>query len=82
MIEQACRDMAIDLHRSVTVGDRWLDVGCGQTAGTRSILVRTGYGSEEEAHPPEGARADVILNNLMEAAGWILRNHRAPPPRS
>ena len=86
MIEQACRDMAIDLRRSVTVGDKWLDVACGQAAGTRSILVRTGYGAEQEAQPPEGASADVILNNLMEAAGWILRNCRdslesAGPPR-
>ena len=78
MIEQACRELAIDLPRSVTVGDKWLDVACGQAAGTRSILVRTGCGAGEEAHPPEGARADVILNNLMEAAGWILRNRPGP----
>ena len=24
--------------------------------------------------PPEGVHADAILNNLMEAAGWILRS--------
>jgi D-glycero-D-manno-heptose 1,7-bisphosphate phosphatase len=82
MIERACREMAIDLQRSVTVGDKWLDVACGQAAGTRSILVRTGYGAEEEPHPPEGARADVILNNLMEAAGWILRNRPGSPSSS
>ncbi len=74
MIEQACREMDIDLRRSVMVGDRWLDFACGQAAGTRSVLVRTGHGAHEEAHAPEGARADAILNNLMEAAGWILRN--------
>ena len=74
MIEQASREMGIDLQRSVMVGDRWLDVACGQAAGARSVLVRTGHGAHEEAHAPEGARADAILNNLMEAAGWILRN--------
>jgi D-glycero-D-manno-heptose 1,7-bisphosphate phosphatase len=74
MIEQACREMGIDPHRSVMVGDRWLDVACGRAAGTRSLLVRTGYGASEEADPPEDARADAILNNLMEATGWILRN--------
>jgi D-glycero-D-manno-heptose 1,7-bisphosphate phosphatase len=73
MIEQACRDLEIDPARSVMVGDRWLDVECGRAAGTRSVLVRTGHGGHEADHPPDGARADAILNNLMEAVAWILR---------
>ena len=74
MIEQACREMALDPARSVMVGDRWLDVGCGRAAGTRTILVRTGHGAHEADVPPANLHADAILNNLMEAAGWILRN--------
>jgi D-glycero-D-manno-heptose 1,7-bisphosphate phosphatase len=74
LIEQACAEMDLDPRRSVMVGDRWLDVAAGQAAGTRTVLVRTGHGADEERQPPEGARADAILNNLMEAAGWILRN--------
>lgn len=73
MIEQACAALALDPARSFMVGDRWLDVACGRAAGTRSILVRTGHGAHEEQHPPEGMSADAILNNLMEAVGWILR---------
>ncbi len=73
LIEQASRELDLDPQRSVMVGDRWLDIACGQAAGTRTVLVRTGHGGYEEAHPPEGARADAILNNLMEAVGWILR---------
>jgi D-glycero-D-manno-heptose 1,7-bisphosphate phosphatase len=74
MIEQACRDMNLDPARSVMVGDRWLDVACGRAAGTRALLVRSGHGSSEaDIAPPEGVRADAILNNLMEAVGWILR---------
>jgi D-glycero-D-manno-heptose 1,7-bisphosphate phosphatase len=74
MIEQACRDLDIDLQQSVMIGDKWLDVTCGHAAGTRGILVRSGYGADQEEHPPAGARADAILNNLMEAVGWALRN--------
>jgi D-glycero-D-manno-heptose 1,7-bisphosphate phosphatase len=74
MIEQACRDLDLDPRRSVMVGDRWLDVACGHAAGTRSVLVRTGHGRREVETVPEGARADAILDNLMEAVGWILRN--------
>jgi D-glycero-D-manno-heptose 1,7-bisphosphate phosphatase len=73
MIEQACREMGLDPLGSVMVGDRWLDVECGRAAGTRAVLVRTGHGGHDAANPPEGARADAILNNLMEAVGWILR---------
>jgi D-glycero-D-manno-heptose 1,7-bisphosphate phosphatase len=74
MIEQACRELGLDPGRSVMVGDRWLDVQCGKAAGTRAIMVRTGHGAHEEEHVPGGVRADAILNNLMEAVGWILRS--------
>jgi D-glycero-D-manno-heptose 1,7-bisphosphate phosphatase len=73
MIEQACRELDLDPARSVMVGDRWLDVMSGQAAGTRGVLLRTGHGGHEEAQAPDGVRADAILNNLMEATGWILR---------
>jgi len=72
MIEQACRDMDLDPARSVMVGDRWLDVACGNAAGTRTVLLRSGPGVHEDDTSPEGDRADAILNNLMEAVGWIL----------
>ena len=73
LIEQACRDLSLDARRSVMVGDRRLDVLCGQGAGMRTVLVRTGHGAHEEAMPRGAARPDAILNNLMEAVGWILR---------
>ena len=73
MIEQACRDLDLDPQRSIMVGDRWLDVMAGQAAGTRGVIVRRGHGAVEMDHPPAGVRADAILNNLMEAVGWILR---------
>ncbi len=73
MIEQACRELSIDAQRSFTIGDRRLDVGAGRHAGTRTILVRTGHGAHEEAMPRGNAHPDAILNNVMEAVGWILR---------
>jgi D-glycero-D-manno-heptose 1,7-bisphosphate phosphatase len=72
MIESACRELDIDPSRSFMVGDRWLDVAAGSAAGARTILLRTGHGGRDT--PPDGVRADAILSNLMEAAGWILRN--------
>lgn len=73
MIEDAARDLPIDLSRSWMVGDRWIDVETAQAAGVRGILVRTGHSAREHETAPAGVRADAILNNLMEAVGWILR---------
>ena len=83
MIEQACRDLSLDPARSFMIGGRALDVACGAAAGKRTIQVRTRPGAPEEgaaadlsrrsAERAGSAKADVILNNLMEAAGWILR---------
>jgi D-glycero-D-manno-heptose 1,7-bisphosphate phosphatase len=71
MIEQACREMDLDPSRSVMVGDKWHDVACGRAARTHAVLVRSG---PHRSEPPDGIHADAILNNLMEAVGWILRN--------
>ena len=74
LIQRACREMALDPTRSFMVGDRWLDVECGRAAGVRPLLVRTGHGAHEESSIAPSVQADAILNNLMEAVGWILRN--------
>ena len=73
LIEQACLELDLDPARSVTIGDRWRDIGAGFAAGTRTVLVRSGHGAHEADTPPDGLRADAILNNLMEAVGWTLR---------
>jgi D-glycero-D-manno-heptose 1,7-bisphosphate phosphatase len=74
LIEQACRELDLDPARSFMVGDRWVDVRAGRDAGTQTVLVRTGHGAREAESPPDEVRADAILNNLMEAVGWILRS--------
>ena len=73
LIEQACAELDLDPRRSVMIGDRWLDVACGSAAGTHAVLLRSGHGPHDEEVPPDGVRADAILNNLMEAVGWVLR---------
>jgi D-glycero-D-manno-heptose 1,7-bisphosphate phosphatase len=74
LITHACQELELNASRSFLVGDRWLDVECGRAAGVRPTLVRTGHGAHEEAHVTSSAQADAILNNLMEAVGWILRS--------
>ena len=83
LVVRACQDLDLEPSRSFMVGDRLLDVECGRAAGVRPILVRTGHGAHEEERLSAPAslsaatalvRPDAILNTLMEAVGWILRN--------
>jgi D-glycero-D-manno-heptose 1,7-bisphosphate phosphatase len=71
MIRTAAAEHQLDLSRSFMVGDRAQDVEAGIAAGTRGVLVRTGYGyrHEDEARQ-RGAR---VADNLMQAVSWILR---------
>ena len=74
MVLQAARDLDLDLPRSFVIGDRWRDLEMGQRAGTRGLLVRTGYGGTEALSTPDGLKAEAILANAMEAASWVVRH--------
>lgn len=51
MLFEAAAQWDIDLASSYTVGDKAADVECGLRAGTKTILVLTGYGREQNCHP-------------------------------
>jgi len=74
MIEDAARDLGIDPKQSWVVGDKWLDVQLGHAVGARSILVRTGWGSEQELKRPKGQQVEAICDNLIHAVSVILHN--------
>lgn len=69
---RAARDLGIDLARSVVIGDRWRDIAVARAVGARAILVRTGYGATEALNPPPGLSADVVCEDLIGAAVWLL----------
>jgi D-glycero-D-manno-heptose 1,7-bisphosphate phosphatase len=70
MVFEAQRDHGLDLRRSFFVGDKASDIGCGQNAGLRTILVQTGYGDGEK-----DCGADWIAKNITEAASIILEQN-------
>jgi D-glycero-D-manno-heptose 1,7-bisphosphate phosphatase len=76
LVDRAVREFGVDPLRSFAVGDRWADIGLARRVGGRGVLVRTGYGAGEERRPPSGLAADVVVNNLVEAASWILATQR------
>jgi D-glycero-D-manno-heptose 1,7-bisphosphate phosphatase len=69
---RAAADLNLDLEHSFVVGDRWHDLAAGQAVGASGVLVRTGIGQSDEAAPDPNIVPDAIVDNLMEAAAWIL----------
>lgn len=80
LLERAAADHLLRLRGSVMVGDKLLDAETGRRAGGRGVLVRTGYGREEEGALAAGKvplPPDHVCDGLPEAAEWILASGEA-----
>ena len=78
MLQQAAREMGLELKKSFVVGDRHSDVEVAHCAGARSILVRTGFGEGELAWRAKNwlRKPEFVAADLPEAVEWILREVR------
>ena len=79
LLERAADDLQLAPRRSAMVGDKLLDAETGRRAGAFGLLVRTGYGRDEEqriagdtANGPDG-----VFEDLAAAARWILERGEA-----
>lgn len=63
------------------VGDRGTDLAFGRATGARTILVRTGYGSQAETD--WGRLADFVANDFAGAVAWVktVVTHPGTAPR-
>lgn len=68
MIKRACKEHEIDLRQSILIGDRASDIRTGINAGVRTILLRTGYGKEDEK---KEIKPDVVCEDLRDAVKII-----------
>ena len=64
MLTEAARRYEIDLDASIVIGDKLADMAAGQAAGCSTILVRTGYGADEEGRV---SSASAVYDNLLAA---------------
>lgn len=65
----------LNLAESFMVGDKLIDLECGWNAGVKkSILVRTGYGTEVERETPDKISQAVVVDGLPEMADWVLKS--------
>jgi D-glycero-D-manno-heptose 1,7-bisphosphate phosphatase len=75
MLEQAARDLGIDLAASYMIGDQMTDIELARGAGLTAVLVLTGKGHETQAVLSErGLEIDHVAVEIGAAVSWIL-NH-------
>lgn len=77
LLERAADDLHLSLKASVMIGDKRIDAATGRRAGGQGILVRSGYGREEEresdpALPLRAWGPDHVSDDLAAAAAWWL----------
>jgi len=82
MLRRAAKELGIDLGKSFAVGDSERDLEAGRRVGSRTVLVRTGYGRETESAWGAKPHADHIADDIGDAVTWILRQRRTAAHRT
>jgi lipopolysaccharide heptosyltransferase II len=74
MVEKACQKHNINPFTSFVVGDKRSDINLAGVIGGKAILVRTGYGQDEEKRllDSKSIRPESIEKNLYEAVKYIV----------
>lgn len=75
MLLTAAQDLGIDLGRSYLIGDTRKDMQAGLKAGTKAVLVRTGYGREAEADCSD-VGLNYIADDILAAVKWIMQDRK------
>lgn len=72
MLLQAAREHGISLADSFMVGDKLADIEAGIAAGCRPVLVRTGYGAEDEPRVAAQFPGTKVCRDVASAVSYIL----------
>jgi D-glycero-D-manno-heptose 1,7-bisphosphate phosphatase len=77
MLRRAAAALELDLRRSYVVGDRIVDIQAAQSAGSRGILVLTGYGMNAMSECRDaGVTPDCIAPTVREAVAFIMATEK------
>lgn len=76
MIRKAQSKYKINLKESFIIGDSFTDMKCGESAGLKRILVKTGYGKDEYLKcKKENIKLDYYADDLFDASVFIEKNN-------
>jgi len=78
LIEKASRRFYINPFTSYVIGDKCSDVNLAYVTGAKAVLVRTGYGTDEEEklNFTNSFRPESIENNLYDAVKYIVETEK------
>jgi D,D-heptose 1,7-bisphosphate phosphatase len=71
LFKKAAEEFCLDLRECVLIGDKISDIEAAKRIGAFSILVLTGHGEEELKR--EGAKPDLVVPSLLDAAKSFLQ---------
>ncbi len=69
MPEKAKKDFDIDFSKSYFIGDKTSDIKCGENAGCKTILVKTGKAGKDGMYD---VRPDFVADDLKAAVERII----------
>ena len=80
MLHTAADRWTIDLARSFIVGDRWRDIGAGEAAGCKTLLIDCGYKERSNVRPDHtvadlGTAAEIILELVVSEEREVRKDH-------
>jgi len=70
-IKQAEKEFNINIKESFVIGDHPRDIDLGKNANCKTIYLLTGHGKKHKEELTQ--KPDLIANNLLEAAQWIIK---------
>lgn len=74
MLKQAAAEHDLDLARSFMIGDKATDVEVGQNAGSKTVLLTSGYGTQVLAGTYQHkVQPDHVCDTLLEAWQNIMK---------
>jgi len=75
LVYDAAKDFQVDLSKSYFIGDTISDIQCGFNAGIKSILVKTGYGTESfSILQKQNKIPTFVAENLDQACRFIIND--------
>jgi len=72
LLEESAKKYNIDPLKSFVIGDKLTDIELGRKCGSKTVLVLTGYGKDEQKDIKESNKPDYIAEDLLDAVEWII----------
>ncbi len=73
LLEKAVTGVTFDRNRTYFVGDKLSDLEAGRDFGVKTLLVRTGYGTDTEKKLTKKLSPDATADNLLAAVPIIVK---------